>query len=66
MKSSGKQANIVNALHCAYCAIRFGTAERRVVRQGKPFHNTCYEKARTEEETYEPSPKEYETGISRG
>jgi len=66
MKDSGKRANAVNALHCAYCAIRFGTAERHVVRQGKPFHNACYEKVRIKEQPYEPSPKEYETSISRG
>jgi len=46
MKDSAKGANTVKALHCTYCAIRFGTAERYVVRQGKPFHNACYEKAR--------------------
>lgn len=66
MKGSGKRANAVNALHCAYCAIRFGTAERYVVREGKPFHNACYEKTRTKEDIYEQSPKESETSISHG
>ena len=66
MKDSAKGANAVKALHCTYYGIRFGTAERYVVRQGKAFHDACYEKARTKEEIYEPSAKEHETSISRG
>ena len=42
MRGPGKRGSAFKGLHCTHCALRFGTAEHYVIRQGKPFHNNCY------------------------